>query len=321
MIENFLTVGTQVLVLFLLIGVGVICTKTKLLTATAVRGMADVVLYFATPCVIIRSFQRPLTASLMKDLGIAALAAIGVHLLGIALAHLLCHDKDESRRALLRFGVVFSNAGYMAIPLQQAILGDDGVFFGAVFVAVFNIVLWTYGVGIMSGGAKALSLRKVILTPGLVGVTLGLIFLLCGITLPTVIASPISHLANLNTPVPMLIIGYYLANARLKKAFTDLGSYVALALRLIVIPVGVLFALAPFGINRNLVIAFVIACSAPTAATCTMFSAKFNRDVELSVGVVASSTLLSILPAAARVMTRLRPSACALAASCAPAVV
>lgn len=69
----------------------------------------------------------------------------------------------------------------------------------------------------------------------------------------------------------------------------------ALALRLIVIPVGTLFALAPFGINRNLVIAFVIACSAPTAATCTMFSAKFNRDVELSVGVVASSTLLSIV--------------------------
>jgi len=148
MIENFLTVGTQVLVLFLLIGVGVICTKTKLLTATAVRGMADVVLYFATPCVIIRSFQRPLTASLMKDLGIAALAAIGVHLLGIALAHLLCHDKDESRRALLRFGVVFSNAGYMAIPLQQAILGDDGVFFGAVFVVTngyvpsFELLVW-----------------------------------------------------------------------------------------------------------------------------------------------------------------------------------
>ncbi|MBE6757685.1 MAG: AEC family transporter [Ruminococcaceae bacterium] len=293
MIENFLTVGTQVLVLFLLIGVGVICTKTKLLTATAVRGMADVVLYFATPCVIIRSFQRPLTASLMKDLGIAALAAIGVHLLGIALAHLLCHDKDESRRALLRFGVVFSNAGYMAIPLQQAILGDDGVFFGAVFVAVFNIVLWTYGVGIMSGGAKALSLRKVILTPGLVGVTLGLIFLLCGITLPTVIASPISHLANLNTPVPMLIIGYYLAGANIKEALRDRSAYLTIALRLAVIPLITLGVLWLCGIRGTVLVSAVIGASAPVATATTMFAAKFDRSPTLSVNLVVLSTLLS----------------------------
>ncbi|MBQ1616465.1 MAG: AEC family transporter, partial [Ruminococcus sp.] len=86
-----------------------------------------------------------------------------------------------------------------------------------------------------------------------------------------------------------------LTNAKLKQAFTSLGSYVAMAIRLLVIPVGVLFAMAPFGIDRNMIIAFVIACSAPTAATTTMVAAKFGRDVELSVGIVAASTLLSII--------------------------
>ena len=109
------------------------------------------------------------------------------------------------------------------------------------------------------------------------------------------LAEPVKHLANLNTPLPMLIIGFYLSNAKLKKAFTDGGAYLAMALRLAVIPVAVLFAMAPFGLNRNMVIAFVIACSAPTAATTTMFAAKFGRDVELSVSVVAASTLLSIV--------------------------
>lgn len=293
MLDNFLTVGTQVLVLFLLIGVGVICTKAKLLTDTAVRCMANVVLYFATPCVIIRSFQRPLSADLLKNLGIAALAAIGVHLLGIALAHLLCRDKDESRRAILRFGVVFSNAGYMAIPLQQAILGDEGVFFGAVFVAVFNIVLWSYGVCIMSGGVKALSLRKIVITPGLIGVALGLIFLLCGITLPTVIASPIDHLANLNTPVPMLIIGFYLAGANIKEALRDRSAYLTIVLRLAVIPLITLGVLWLCGVRGTVLISAVIGASAPVATATTMFAAKFDRSPTLSVNLVVLSTLLS----------------------------
>lgn len=295
MLGNFLTVGTQVLVLFILIGVGVVCTKANLLRDTAVRCMADVVLYFATPCVIIRSFQREITPELLKSLGISALAAVGVHLLGIALAHLLCRDKDRSRECLLRFGVVFSNAGYMAIPLQQAILGDDGVFFGAVFVAVFNLVLWTYGVGIMSGGAKALSLRKVLLNPGLIGVALGFVLLLCGITLPTVLASPIDHLANLNTPIPMLVIGYYLAEADVKGALRDRSSYLTIALRLAVIPLITLGVLWACGVRGTVLISAVIGASAPIATSTTMFAAKFDHSPTLSVNLVVLSTLLSVV--------------------------
>ncbi len=295
MIQHFLTVGTQVLVLFILIGVGVVCTKANVLRDSAVRCMADVVLFFATPCVIIRSFQREITPELMKNLGISALAAVGVHLLGIALAHLLCHGKDESRTCVLRFGVVFSNAGYMAIPLQQAILGDDGVFYGAVFVAVFNITLWTYGVCVMSGDVKVLSLRKLMLNPGLIGVALGLLFLLCGITLPTVIASPVDHLACLNTPLPMLIIGYYLAGANIKEALRDRSSYVTIVLRLAVIPLITLGMLWLCGMRGTLLVSAVIGASAPVATATTMFAAKFDRSPALSVNLVVLSTLLSVL--------------------------
>ena len=93
----------------------------------------------------------------------------------------------------------------------------------------------------------------------------------------------------------MLIIGCALSSVPVKSVFTNWRLYIVALLRLLVIPLGVLFALAPFGIDRNMLIAFVIACSAPTAATTTMFSTKFNRDVELSVGMVSASTLLSIV--------------------------
>ena len=295
MFHNFLTVGTQVLVLFLLIGVGVICTKAKLLTKEAVRSMADILLLVATPCVIVHSFQRPVTPDVMRNLGIAALAAIGVHVLGIALAQLLCHDKDKARERVLRFGVVFSNAGYMAIPLQQALLGDDGVFFGAVYVGVFNLALWTYGVSVMGNGVKDLSVKKVLISPGLIGVTIGLFLLLCGITLPEIIAAPVGHLANLNTPLPMLIIGYYLAGANIKEALRDRASYLAIALRLLAIPLITLGILWLCGVRGTVLVSAVIGASAPVATATTMFSAKFDRAPTLSVNLVVLSTLLSVI--------------------------
>lgn len=296
MLENYWIVAKQVLVLFLLIGVGVVCGKAKLLTKEAVRSLTDVVLLFATPCVIIRSFTRDASPQLLQNLGFAALAALGVHLLGIALVHLLIRDKEKSRRCVLQYGAVFSNAGYMALPLQQAILGDEGVFYGAVYVAIFNLVMWTYGVANMGQGAKSLSPRKILINPGVIGVAAGLaVLLIFGKDLPDMIYAPINHLANLNTPLPMLIIGFYLAGAPLLKALKDKSGYLTIALRLVIIPLLSLGGLWLCGLRGTVLVSAVIGASAPVATATTMLATRYERDTDLSVNLVVVSTLLSIL--------------------------
>ena len=92
----------------------------------------------------------------------------------------------------------------------------------------------------------------------------------------------------------MLVIGFYLSQANFKKAFSDRGAYLAMAVRLLIIPIVATFAMALFRLDSAIIVAFIIASSAPTAATTTMFAAKYNRDVELSVSLVASTTLVSI---------------------------
>ncbi len=294
MIEHFLTVVQQVLVLFVLIGVGVVCGKGRILSREAVRSCADVVLLFATPCVIIQSFQREPDPEALRGLGVAALAAVLVHAVGIALAHLLVRDPDQARERVLRFGVVFSNAGYMAIPLQLALLGQDGVFYGATYVAVFNLVMWSYGAALM-GGRERLSARKLLLNPGVIGVAVGLMLFLGRVTLPEVLAAPVGHLAALNTPVPMLIIGYYLADAKLGEALRDARGYLTIGLRLLVIPLLTLGGMVLCGVRGTVLVASVVGASAPVATATTMFAAKFDGDARLSVNLVVVSTLLSML--------------------------
>lgn len=293
--ESFWQVTQQVLMLFLLVAVGFVCAKVKLLSRSAVKSMTDFVLAVVIPCVIIQSFQREFNPEMLLGLGIATAAAVGAHLLGVLLAHLTIRDKDKARQRVLRFSVVFSNAAFMAIPLQQALLGEDGVFYGAAYVAVFNLMLWSYGLVTMSGDKEKISPRKLILNPGVIGLVLGISFFLCGITLPEIIAVPVGHLAALNTPLPMVVVGFYLAETRLLTALTDFKGYWSIFLRLICVPFLTLGILYLCGVRDTLLISVVVAASAPVAATTTMFSTKYGQDVNLSVNLVSLSTILSVV--------------------------
>lgn len=294
MLQDFLTVATNVLTLFLLMGVGVACAKTKLLSDGAVKALANLVLYIATPCVIIKSCVREFDAAMLWGfLTVVAVAAV-VHAVLILLAKVVFRDSDENRRRVLRSAVVFSNAGYMAIPLQQAILGDVGVFYCAAYVIVFNVFLWTYGLAEMSGESR-LSVKKILLNPGVIGVVVGLTLFVLSVPVPALITDGIGHLASLNTPVPMLIVGYYLAQTDLVAALKDGRGWLCMALRLVVAPLVALGGLLLCGVRGAVLTSLMICIATPVATSCTMFATRFDRGPRLSVNLVSLSTLLSVL--------------------------
>lgn len=295
MLDDFFTVAQNVLTLFILIGIGAVCCKVKLLNETAVKCCANLVLYIATPCVIIKSCIREFDVGMLKGFLIVATAAVVNHLLLILVARVLFRDKEESRRRVLRFSTIFSNAGYMAIPLQQAVLGDEGVFYCAAYIIVFNITLWTYGVAEMSGDKNALSARKILINPGIIGVVIGLCVFLLSLPIPTLVQDAIGHMASLNTPIPMLIVGYYLAQTDLRAALKDGRSYLALALRLIIMPLIALGVLLLCGVRGAVLTSLMICIATPTATACTMFATRYDRNPLLSVNLVSLTTLASVI--------------------------
>lgn len=295
MLQNFLTVGQQVLILFILMAVGFLCGKIGFLNDTVAKKITDILLYIVAPCIIIRSFIREYDPSMLLSLLYIFIATIAVHILSIVITKAVFRSKDESRQCVLRFGAIFSNCSFMSLPLLQQILGNDGVLYGATFVAVFNLITWSYGIVLMSGDKTLLSPRKILLNPAIICVFVGLVIFIYSIPIPTILYQPISYLADLNTPLPMLVIGFYLSQADLKSAFTDKMAYLSVLFRILIIPIICLFGLYFCGIRGTILTALVVSISAPTAAMTTMFSAKFNRDTALSVKLVALSTLFSIV--------------------------
>ena len=281
--------------LFILIAVGFFCGKGKFLDEYSVKKITDILLYIVTPCVIIRSFVREFDPNMLFGILVVAVSAVVIHLVSALVATLVFRNKDESRRRVLQFGTIFSNCSFMSIPLQQQILGNDGVLYGATFVAVFNLIVWSYGVALMQGGGKNLSVKKILLNPCVICVLLGVAIFLWSIPIHEIIYKPISYLADLNTPMPMLVIGYYLSEGKIRDSFTDIDAYAAVFLRIVILPAVSLLTLYICGVRGDMLTSITISVSAPMAAMTTMFAAKFERDTELSVKLVTLSTLLSMI--------------------------
>jgi len=295
MFENITAVAAQVVILFIIIGVGVILTKTKVLNKERVSGLIDIVVYIVTPSNIIVSFQREFKGELIFKLGTSFLAAFIVFFINCVIAHFMIREKNEDKNKVLQFASAFPNAGYFALPLQKAILGDIGVFFGAAYIAMFHCYVWTYGVKLLSKEKTKVNFKKIILNPPIIGIVLGIVLFVRKIELPGLVLSPLSYFAALNTPLPMLIIGFYLANMDVKATFTNLWVYVGAFLKLVISPAVALGVCLLLKADQEVSLSCIIALSAPSAALSGMLAQKFGRNTEVSVGMISLTTILSIL--------------------------
>ena len=294
---NFLLVAKQVAILFVLIGAGAACRKTKLVDELSIRGMVNVLVTVVTPALIIECFQRPFESSMLAQFAIAFAVAAAMHVFLIVLSRFTAKG-GENELPVLRVASVFSNAGFMGIPLEYAILGPKGVFYGIVYVTMFNLFMWTWGLDRMKNEKCRMKNErlKMFVNPGTVGLLIGLPLFLFSVTLPEVVRTPVKLMSDLNTPLAMLVIGYYLAGADFKAVLRSRQAYIATFVRLVASPLVLIavFYLLRGSLDRTMMLALTIGAAAPVGAMVTMFASKYSRDVDLSVGLVSGSTIVSI---------------------------
>lgn len=295
MINAFLTVGQQVLTLFILLGVGFAMGKLYWLDDWGISGISNILLYIVTPAILLTSFQREFVAADFRNFGLILSASTILHLLLLGSSCLAIHDADVQRQRILRFAVIFSNCGYMGYPLMQALVGKVGVYYGSAYVVVFNVLAWTLGVYMISGDKKKLRLRPLLCNPGVLGTVAALTLYLLQIKIPDILMTPLEHISNLNTPLPMIVIGYQLSQADLKKAFQGLNTLLTTLLRLVISPLLALGICLLLGLRGDVAIVLMVAASTPPAALLGMFAVKYRSDTSTASSMVSGVTALSIL--------------------------
>ncbi len=183
--EEALILLRQLITMFLYVGVGWCLRRFRLVTQENSSALSNLLLYAILPCVIVQSFLREATPqatqNLLWSLLLSALA-LGV---SVAVSALLFWKKPASN-----FGSAFSNAGFMGIPLITAVVGEGAVFYIAGFVALLNILQWTYGQAIL-GDAQAAKPLGVLKNPLVIAFAVGLLLYFLPITLPGIFTNAV----------------------------------------------------------------------------------------------------------------------------------
>ena len=282
----------QVIVMAALMVIGFIAFRTKLINAEGVKQMSNIALYVATPAMVLNSFIAEFSSEKLAKAGWSFLLTGVMVVFGWTLIHTIFRKLSN----IGKFAVIFCNVGFMGIPLVQMVLGQEAVFYMAMVVAMMTFVTFTYGMFLISGDRKMMSLKKVITNPPIIAVFAGLLVYCLQIPVPSIIQRTCSMLSNITGPLSMMILGSYLAEADLKEVFGTKETYQMLAGRLVLMPLMMLVVLKLLPASLNEIKAVIlIAATTPVATALGMFSQIYGRNYAYGAGVVSISTILSLI--------------------------
>lgn len=141
----------QMIVMFLMMAVGYLCYRKQILTEEVSKKVSAIVVNVANPCMILSSAltdQQMQGKELVQTLAIVVTMYVFLLVMAQLLPRILCIQK-ESRGAYAAM-TVFANIGFMGFPVLAAMYGNGALLYGAVFQIPFNILIYTYGVAVLT---------------------------------------------------------------------------------------------------------------------------------------------------------------------------
>lgn len=292
--------AAQVTIMFILIALGWVAYRVRWIGPESVKGMTNLLLYLVSPAVAIQAFQRPFDAERFRMIGVVFAVDLAAFAFTILLARLLFTRRlvpDPGRRAALEFGTVYSNAGFLGIPLAQAVLGNDGVLYAVAYVAAYTIFVWTHGTSLFGLDEEPIGqrVRRAVLNPGILSILIALPLFLFSVTLPSPASDVLGYLASMNTPLSMIVVGVNLASFSLRTVFGDRLVWLGTAVRNLVVPLLFIGLLGLVPIDPVARMAVLISVSTPVGAMLVIFTVRHDRDVVFATRLLCLSTLLSVL--------------------------
>ena len=288
----------QIIQLFIMIFMGFIIVKAKLLKAEDSKILSVIVLYLIIPCVIINAFQVNYTKDTVQGLLITLAASVFTQI--ILLIVISVSGKFLHLNEVEIASIYYSNSGNLIVPIVTFILGKEWVLYGCVFMSVQLVFIWTHCKKIISR-ESTYDWRKIVLNINMISIAIGIILFLTRIHLPAIINNTLSAVGGMIGPASMIVTGMLFAGMDFKQIFANKRVYFVSFLRLIIVPVIALFLikcsqLSTFSSNGNkLMLIVFLAIITPSASTVTQMCQVYGNDSQYASAINVVTTLLAII--------------------------
>lgn len=289
------TILNQTIIMLILIMVGVLCAKLKIISSSANKELSQFVLQVVNPVVIFMSYQKDYEPKLVKNLLLTFTLSVIAFGLTIIVSYILIRKKENRHTEIERFSAIYSNCAFMGIPLVSALFGDEGVFYLTAFITVFNLVIWTHGVITISGEKNFKQVIKVFYSPTMIAIALGIITFFLKIKLPEVPNRALEFIKEINTPMAMIVSGVTISGTNVKKLIKNIRVYIICIIKLLIIPLILALVFSPLNIDEKVRMTVIVAVASPPAAMCTLFCLKYNKNSVYASEIFAAGTILSVL--------------------------
>ena len=297
---GFTVPATQVAIMFGLMAVGWVSYRARWLGTPALQGLTNLLLFLVAPAVTIQAFQRPFDAGRLRTIGIVFVIDLVAFALTIAVARVLMNRRlvpDTAMRKVLQFGTVYSNAGFIGIPLTQALLGSDGVFYAVTYVAAYTVYVWTHGISLFGHEhvRASMKVRRVLLNPGIISILIALPLYVLSVHIPSPASDVVGYLAAMNTPLSMIVVGVNLAAFSLRTIFSDRFVWLGVLARNVIVPAIFVLLLGLLPIDPVARMAILISIATPVGAMLVIFSVRHDQDTQFATRLLCLSTLLCVI--------------------------
>ena len=303
----FIIISNQIMKMFLILILGFFCYRIKLIDHQGNKTLSNLLLMVVNPLLIFDSFLQEFTPEIFQGFLIAIFLGFLSHFVGIAAGRLFFSKKISPYYNVEQFSCVYSNCGFMGIPLVNSIFGSQGVIYLTAYMLAFNVLSWTHGLFLITGNASPKQMKKGLTSPAMIGTLMGLVLFLTQLKLPSLISDTIDYITAMNTPMAMMIAGISLAETDFLGALKNRRLYLVSAVKLLLLPLIMLGIFSLLPVDSTVLCTILIATACPAATTCTMFALRYNANYRYASEIFAFSTVLSLatIPAMVSLAERL----------------
>lgn len=285
----------KIIEMFIIMMIGVAAFRFGIMDGTSNKRLSGLLLKVISPVMLFMAYQIDFQPERLRGLGITLILSALSFVWTILIVNLLIRPGKSPNAEIERMASIYSNCGFIGIPLINGILGKEGVFYLTAYITMFNISIWSHGLILMCGSASLKTTLKNFIQPATIAIFLGIICFLLRIRIPSVAANPLNMVGDMNTPVAMIVAGCNLAESNLLEAMKRPRTYWMSFIKLILVPVFSILFLKIISAEQIYTMTVLIAIACPTGAMGTMFALQYNKDSNYASELFTISTVLSLV--------------------------
>ena len=285
----------QMIILFLVMMLGYMMAQKKVIDKKVSKSLSWIIVNIANPALIISGSQGNHIEK--KEMLFLIILAFGLFLFLILLAEIIIpvFKPDSSEKGAYKMLFVFSNIGFMGLPIISSVYGSKGLLYGSVFLLPFNILIYTYGIMCMS--KQKTSIRQMIIklfNIGLIASIISLVLAVNNVTIPNFAGQIVTMLSALTAPLSMMVIGASFTEISIKHMFRDVRLLLFALLKLVIIPI-IGITVVKFITSDNILRVCFIMLATPSGSMVAMMAEQYNGNHITAAKGVAFTTVLSVI--------------------------